>query len=212
MIRLGSLLAASVLAVGLVGCSSVPGGDPTSSGTLSIDNPNADCVTQWPPSPEDPVHITVRQVDGAMTRTLVAADVVRVGLDAQDVMDISRLDQQPDLAGWYCYSPRPGQKGPAVLVGHVDWGGKLRAFGMLKDVKAGDSITVQLAGGRQLEYAVEDVKSIPKDAVTANPDLIYQASGDARLRLVTCGGIFDHSSRSYKNNTIVYARLRGVLP
>jgi sortase (surface protein transpeptidase) len=83
---------------------------------------------------------------------------------------------------------------------------------MLKDVKAGDSITVQLAGGRKLEYAVEDVKSIPKDAVTANPDLIYQASDDARLRLVTCGGIFDHSSRSYKNNTIVYARLRGTLP
>ena len=34
---------------------------------------------------------------------------------------------------------------------------------------------------------------------------VYGPTPDAELRLITCGGEFDHSRRSYMDNVVVYA-------
>jgi len=34
---------------------------------------------------------------------------------------------------------------------------------------------------------------------------VYGPTPDRQLRLITCGGVFDHSLRSYKDNLVVYA-------
>ena len=34
---------------------------------------------------------------------------------------------------------------------------------------------------------------------------VYGPTPDAQLRLITCGGLFDRSRRSYVNNVVVYA-------
>jgi Sortase domain len=46
----------------------------------------------------------------------VEARVVAVGLRADGAMEVPDVD----LAGWYRPGPRPGERGPAVIVGHVD--------------------------------------------------------------------------------------------
>ena len=36
----------------------------------------------------------------------------------------------------------------------------------------------------------------------------YAPTADPQLRLITCGGSFDRSVRSYRDNIVVYASLR----
>jgi len=36
-------------------------------------------------------------------------------------------------------------------------------------------------------------------------ELVYGPTPDRQLRLITCGGVFDRSLRSYKDNLVVYA-------
>jgi hypothetical protein len=38
-------------------------------------------------------------------------------------------------------------------------------------------------------------------------EAVYGAVPDAELRLITCGGIFDHATGSYLSNVVVFARL-----
>ena len=37
-------------------------------------------------------------------------------------------------AGWYTGAPTPGELGPAILAGHVDWGGQPGVFYHLRDL------------------------------------------------------------------------------
>ena len=41
---------------------------------------------------------------------------------------------------------------------------------------------------------------------------VYGPTADAQLRLITCGGAFDPSARSYEDNVIVFASLVDTRP
>ena len=45
--------------------------------------------------------------------------------------------------------------------------------------------------------------SVPKDAFPTRQ--VYGPTPDAELRLITCGGEFDHSARRYLRNVVVSA-------
>jgi hypothetical protein len=47
------------------------------------------------------------------------------------------------------------------------------------------------------------VERYPKDGFPT--DRVYQPTPDAELRLITCGGEFDRSRLSYRDNIVVYA-------
>ena len=60
----------------------------------------------------------------------------------------------------------------------------------------------QLFGPAKL-FAVDRVVSYPKDAF---PTLeVYGNTDHAALRLITCGGAFDSSTRNYLDNIVVFA-------
>jgi hypothetical protein len=41
---------------------------------------------------------------------------------------------------------------------------------------------------------------------------VYRAAGYAALRLITCGGAFDDTTRSYLSSTVVFASLVAARP
>jgi hypothetical protein len=57
-----------------------------------------------------------RPVSIAIPAAGVTARVVAVGLQPDRTMVVPEVEQ----AGWYELGPRPGEAGPAVIVGHVD--------------------------------------------------------------------------------------------
>ena len=98
--------------------------------------------------------------------------------------------------------------GSVVMSGHVDSARQgLGAFVKLGDLKSGDPITVSDAAGHQLRYRVVGREAF--DKTTAPMSALFSRGGAARLTLITCGGNFDASIRSYLDNVVVFARLAG---
>jgi sortase (surface protein transpeptidase) len=105
--------------------------------------------------------------------------------------------------GWYAEGPRPGQAGPAVLLGHVDWESGPAVFFHLHGLRPGAAVLVDRADGSTARFRVTGLARVPKSRFPT--DLVYSPSLEPSLRLVTCGGSFDHSRRSYRDNVIVFA-------
>jgi LPXTG-site transpeptidase (sortase) family protein len=108
-------------------------------------------------------------------------------------------------AGWYTGSSLPGRPGPTVLAGHVDTYQGPAVFFRLDDLAPGDTVTVTLSNGRSVEYVVNEVQLYSKDDFPTAE--VYGARPDPELRLITCGGTFDYTTRSYLDNVVVYATL-----
>jgi sortase (surface protein transpeptidase) len=130
----------------------------------------------------------------------VEAGVVPVGLRPDRTMEVPGVD----LAGWYELGPRPGEAGPAVIVGHVDSRSGPAVFFRLGELRRGDRIVIGQVGGVARSFLVERVGRRPKDALPV--ERIRSRSRRPVLRLITCGGSCDGSTGHYRDNVIVDAR------
>jgi sortase (surface protein transpeptidase) len=110
-----------------------------------------------------------------------------------------------NTAGWYDQGPRPGQPGPAVILGHVDSKSGPAVFYRLRDLRPGDIVRVGLTDGRTLVFRVQRTERYPKDKFPT--EAVYFPTLDRELRLITCGGDFDYAKGSYVDNIVVYATL-----
>ena len=146
-----------------------------------------------------PVSVTIPAI---RVRTPVRA----LGQTADGAIAVPQPGPHYDDAGWYRYSPTPGERGPAVLVGHVDSArGGPSVFYRLGELHQGDAISIRRADGSVAVFAVDDVRRFAKAAFPTA--LVYGNTSDAALRLITCGGPFDRTTGHYLDNVIVTARL-----
>lgn len=113
--------------------------------------------------------------------------------------------KEPMQAAWYRLSPVPGDIGPAIILGHVDGNHQPGIFYKLKDLTVGDEIFVSRSDGKNLRFVVDHTTQVPKDQFPQ--DAVYGNTDKPQLRLITCGGVFDHAQHSYEDNIVVYANL-----
>ena len=95
--------------------------------------------------------------------------------------------------------------GPAIVLGHVDGDKKPGIFYRLKDLTPGDEIDIERSDGQKLKFVVDHKDEVPKEQFPT--EAVYGNTDKPQLRLITCGGAFDHAVHSYKDNIIVYANL-----
>jgi sortase (surface protein transpeptidase) len=107
------------------------------------------------------------------------------------------------VAGWYDRGPRPGQAGPAVLLGHVDSTRGPGIFFDLYRIRAGSLVEVDRSDGSTARFRITKVARVAKTRFPT--DLVYAPTLDPTLRLVTCGGSFDPARGSYRDNIIAFA-------
>ncbi|MFD4523181.1 class F sortase [Streptomyces sp. NPDC058470] len=138
----------------------------------------------------------------------VQAPVVARGLDPQGAIDPPPFDQ-PGVVGWYGAGATPGAAGTALLVGHVDTETRPAVFYQLSTVRPGEIVRVIRDDGTVAEFTVDDVQVLSRDHFDAQQAYGTRQSGRAELRLITCGGTFDATSRTYTANVIVSAYLTG---
>ncbi|WP_371598074.1 class F sortase [Streptomyces sp. NBC_00564] len=138
----------------------------------------------------------------------VQAPVVARGLDPQGAIDPPPFDQ-PGVVGWYGAGAKPGAAGTALLVGHVDTETRPAVFYKLSAVRPGETVRVIRDDGTVAEFTVDDVRVLSRDQFDAQQAYGTRQSGRAELRLITCGGTFDATSRTYTANVIVSAYLTG---
>jgi sortase (surface protein transpeptidase) len=138
-------------------------------------------------------------------------DVPAIGVHATGVVDLGltpsgemEVPEDARTLGWFAPSPVPGEPGPAVLAGHVDWSGQPGVFARLHELAAGDTAAVTRADGTVAAFTVYRVARYAKAAFPTAE--VYGNTAGPELRLVTCGGDFDRSTGHYVDNVVVYAR------
>jgi hypothetical protein len=133
------------------------------------------------------------------------APLAPMGVTDQGVVEIPPLNK-PKVAGWYRLGPSPGERGNAVLVGHVDSRKTGPAvFYEVGRLKKGNEIEVEREDGSVAVFRVDSVKSYPKKKFPSA--LVYGPTDKVGLRLVTCGGAYDKKRRNYLDNVVVLATL-----
>lgn len=110
-----------------------------------------------------------------------------------------------DQVGWYDKSPTPGERGPAVLTGHVDSTQGIAIFWNLRELTPGDAIKIERQDGTTATFLVTDVNQFPQDKFPTQA--VYGPVNYAGIRLITCGGTFSTTTGHYDQNTVVYGRL-----
>ena len=128
------------------------------------------------------------------------AEIVPLGLDEDGALS---APSDPDTVGWFEPGPGVGGAGNMLLDGHVDWGGRLRVFGLLRTLSPGDEIDVTDQDGQVRSYSVVWTKLYTADS--APLDEIYTTTPDEQLTLITCGGAFDASIHMYVSRWVVRA-------
>jgi hypothetical protein len=184
-------IAVLVTLAGGTACSNLPRPTPAPSAQSAV-GPGARVVTM---ARSNPVRDRIPAIG-------VDSVLMRLGALADGTMEVPPVGFP---AGWYSNAPTPGELGPAILAGHVDWGGRPGVFYRLRDLKSGDKITVDRQDGTVAVFRVTRVEQFPKNAFPTG--LVYGDIDHAGLRVITCGGAFDRRARSYKSNIVVFADL-----
>jgi hypothetical protein len=131
----------------------------------------------------------------------ISAPVVPIGVDDAAALAVP---DDVDVAGWYRFGPSPGQPGSAVVTAHVDSARQGRgAFFELRSVEPGTTVDVEYDDGTTTRFTVTGRRSHKKSTLPV--DELFSRDGPPVLALVTCGGAFDESTRSYAENLVVYA-------
>lgn len=137
----------------------------------------------------------------------VDAPLLGLGMGADGTPELPPF-AQPHTAGWLRDSATPGERGTAVLLGHVDTTTGPAVFWGLSALRPGAQVQVARLDGRTAVFTVAKVAAYRKQAFPAAE--VYGPAADAELRLITCGGPYDTATRSYRGNVVVYAHLTGV--
>ena len=130
----------------------------------------------------------------------VDAPIVNVGLKADGQLE---SPHEPYQVGWYAKGYKPGERGNALIDGHVDWITGAAVFWYLNKLEKGAKIDVVTAEGEIVSFVVDWKAIYP--AATAPLDQIFGPTESAALTLITCGGQFDRTSQSYTHRWVVRA-------
>jgi hypothetical protein len=192
---LPALLALALLVTGCTAAPSEPSAAPATSPP-----PAGAAPAPRAPGPEPDLPRGAQPEAVVIPAIGVSSRLVRLGLQPDRRMEVP---EDYSVAGWYTGGPRPGERGPAVIAGHVDSKRGPAVFHRLGELGKGDLIVVRYPGRTEARFRVERTERHPKRAFpTAR---VYGDTAGPALRLVTCGGSFDRASGHYRDNVIVFA-------
>lgn len=193
-----SAAALLVLAVGATaaGCGAdTPKPAPPPSISAASSTPAApEAAAALPASKPVRVRIPAAGVD--------AGPVLDLGLAADGTVEVPSVADAGRI-GWYDKGVTPGQKGPAVLIGHFDTVEGPAVLRNVSKVKVGDAVSVVRADGRTAEFKVRALEQVDKK--TFPTQKVYGDTDRPELRIITCGGELTGGHRP--DNIILYADL-----
>jgi LPXTG-site transpeptidase (sortase) family protein len=145
-----------------------------------------------------PVHIAIPAID-------VSARIVPLGLNPDRTLEVPT-----NLAdtGWFTKGPEPGERGAAVVAGHVASLSGPGVFYRLRELQPGDVIRIRLRDGEVVRYQARSMIVVPKTVFPTTR--VYAQTTRPTLRLITCSGTLDASTGQHPDNRIVFASLLGV--
>ncbi|WP_406454452.1 class F sortase [Streptomyces sp. NBC_00876] len=143
------------------------------------------------------------------TRLKIPAIVVDAPFTPLSIGASGRLDAPPpndrNLVGWFKDGVTPGERGAAIVAGHVDTMTGPAVFLQLRFLRPGSTVDITRADGTVASFKVDSVEKFSKAKF---PDKrVYADTPDAQLRLITCGGTYNKKAKDYEDNVVVFAHL-----
>ncbi|MFF9089948.1 class F sortase [Streptomyces sp. NPDC014991] len=179
---------------GIPGAAGKPSGMPSATAPGTGDSPR-------PLRRSVPVRLRIPAIG-------VDTPLLSLGLEPDGTVQVPPVTAH-DRAGWYRYSPVPGQRGPSVILGHVTVGSYGDGvFRHLDRLRTGERIVARLENGTQAEFAVTATRTVAKADFPT--DDVYGDVDRPELRLITCGGPRD--GHGYRDNVIVFAAVSATTP
>jgi LPXTG-site transpeptidase (sortase) family protein len=165
-----------------------------------------------PDKPATSAALSGPTADGGVTAKPIRPVHIRIpaiGVDSVlERLGVSRRGRlqppvDPQLAGWFPGSVVPGELGPAVIAGHRDSRVGPAVFWRLTDLRPGDTLVVTRSDDVDVRFEVRQVRRVPRASFPT--EQVYGATPDSLLRLITCGGLYDHVQGRYLDNVLVVA-------
>ncbi|WP_152776065.1 class F sortase [Streptomyces spongiae] len=156
-------------------------------------------VPALPPSPPRRVRIPSIRVNAPLTG---------LGLTSTGSLDVPPATEE-NLVGWYEAGTTPGERGTAIVAGHVDTADGPAVFYRLGALTRGARVEVERRDGAVALFSVDAVEVY--DARAFPDEKVYGAADRPELRLITCGGGYSRQT-GYRGNVVVFAHLTGVRP
>lgn len=161
-------------------------------------------ATQVPPAKNVVLALQARSgipVRLVISKLKVDTIILGIGLTAAGAMDVPK---GPKEVAWFNLGPRPGEIGNAVISGHYGWKDGIPAvFDNLKKLQPGDKLLIKDEKGVSLAFVVRKVRVFgeKEDAST----VFNSSDGKAHLNLITCGGVYNKTQKSYSQRLVIFA-------
>ncbi len=176
--------------------------DPPSSAAPSAASPAAAAPAAAKPavlSRSEPVTLEIPAIG-------VRTELLKLGLRENGSLEVPQDDGNGAPASWYNGSPTPGERGPSVMLGHVNSpNGRGGVFEDLRQLTPGTEINVSRTDGSIAVFTVDRGELYSKDSF---PTLkVYGNTPGSELRLITCDG-YDPATGLFDDNYVIYAKLK----
>lgn len=129
----------------------------------------------------------------------VDVPILYLGLTSDGDMDVP---SGVNDVGWYKYGPHPGDKGSAVIAGHLEGVKERGVFIDLDTLQKGDTLLIIDDQAAVTTFVVQKAVKYGQDE---RPSEVFQTEGDARLNLITCTGIWSNAQQRYSHRLVVFA-------
>lgn len=211
LLPVGVLLAglgAAILATHWTGVEGAPA--PTAATSVSSAPSHA---RTSPPSPRPTTAAPPASPVGLPASPPVRVAIPAIGVDSElmalGLLPDGTLEVPPGAfpAGWFTGAPTPGEIGPAIIVGHIDWVTGPGVFADLGSLTVDAEIHVARADDTVVVFRVTEVARYAKDAFPT--ERVYGDLDHPGLRVISCGGAFNRRTGHYEDNIVVYADVVG---
>lgn len=185
--------------------SAAPSAAPSTAATTPAAQAPA-ASTPAPPAPgpaalprSEPVTLDIPAIS-------VRTDLIKLGLRENGSLEVPEDTGNGAPASWYNGSPTPGERGPSVMLGHVNSpNGRGGVFADLRKLAPGAEVNVSRADGSTAVFTVDRGALYSKDSF---PTLeVYGNTAGPELRLITCDG-YDPATGLFDDNYVIYAKLK----
>ena len=152
-----------------------------------------------------PVSTTANPIRLVIPAVGINAFVEMVGVRADGELATPARSPWDDV-GWYDLGPHPGERGSAVIDGHLDRpGGYPAVFWRLRDIQVGNDVQVTNTAGKTLHFRVTRIAYYSPDQAPLQD--IFGNLGGTYLNLITCAGDWIPNQHQTTLRLVVYTTL-----
>jgi LPXTG-site transpeptidase (sortase) family protein len=148
-------------------------------------------------NPQDPRYIRIPELG-------ILARVKNLGTTPEGAVDAPKNIYD---AGWYNGSARPGNSvGSSLILAHVSGWTSAGLFKNINKLVDGSEFEVEKGNGEIIKYSVTKKEQIPVDQVNMSKVLSTETAGQHDIKLMTCSGKYNKSTKTFDDRYIVYAK------